>query len=539
MTENADVARALKEIADLLDLLGERFKPEAYRRASRSVESLTEDLGDVARRDQLREVPGVGEAIEEKIREFLRSGTIAYLDKLRAEVPPGVLDLMRIPGVGPKTARRFWTEVGVESPGGLRTAIEAGKLVGLSGFGPTKIQKILSSLDLASTAGHRRPLREAADVAERIVGFLRERAPVEQIEVAGSFRRRRESIGDLDILVTSSESERVLEAFGTMEGATVTLRGPTKETIRTADGWQVDLRVLAPESFGAALQYFTGSKDHNVATRSLARDRGLKINEYAVMRGEERLPSATELDIYRAIGLPWIPPEIRESQGEIEAARAGRLPALLEPADLRGELHIHAGTTADSTALDALVEAAARSGLDYLGLVAESDAESARLRSWAARRHTPTVLVGREARFGAEEPGGSPAFVIWSTEGVEPPTPSGAGARHDVPAWLGHLGGDPEQPTLSRRISGWATWAKAANVPLEVTPGPAYDGLDAVSCKRFVDGGGRIVVSEMGCGTERARALAVGTARRAWVTTASVLNAGAWPWSSTVPSGRP
>ncbi|MCI4362453.1 MAG: hypothetical protein L3J77_04600, partial [Thermoplasmata archaeon] len=318
--------------------------------------------------------------------------------------------------MGPKTARRFWTDLGVQNPAELRAAIDAGRLVGMAGFGPVKIAKIHAALDQAAVAGLRRPLLEAALVAERIVSALRERAPVDQVEVAGSFRRRRETVGDLDILVTSAEPEKVFDVFESLEGATVALRGPTKETIRTSEGWQVDLRVVASESFGAALQYFTGSKDHNVATRSLARERGLKINEYAVMRGEERLPSATEADIYRSLDLPWIPPEIREAQGEIEAARAGRLPALLEPTDLRGELHLHVSPSVDGEALARMAEAAHLAGLGFIGLLPESDAEAARLSAWASNRTSPRVLVGREVKFGEPVPStpAAPAFVVWS-----------------------------------------------------------------------------------------------------------------------------
>jgi len=530
MKSNAAAAAAFQEIADLLDVLGEKFKPEAYRRAARSIESLTEDLAAVAARDQLREIPGVGLAIEEKIREFLRDGTIPYLEKLRAEVPAGLVAMMRAPGLGPKTARKFWTDLGVDSPAALLQAIDAGRLEGVKGFGPTKIAKIRSALASLATEGGRRPILAAALLAEEIVAKLQSRAPITQVEVAGSFRRRRETVGDLDILVTSAEPERVMDAFGGLEGVTVVLRGPTKETIRTADGFQVDLRVLAPESFGAALQYFTGSKDHNVLTRSIARDKGLKINEYFVLRGEERLPSSTEAEIYRAIDLPWIPPEIREARGEIEAARAGRLPALLEPADLVAELHLHVAPSGTAHRLAELSEVAGKAGLRTIGLVPESAAEFGRLLAWAEGRSHPTVLVGWESPFGSARAvlPQEPDFHIESARGVDPPATTAArtGSR---PGWVAHYASDPDTPGGPERLAGWVRWALAAHFPLELTPSPGFDGLDAVSARRLVEGGGSVVVSELGVGVERARALAVGTARRAWITKASVLNAGAWP----------
>jgi DNA polymerase/3'-5' exonuclease PolX len=530
MKSNAAAAAAFQEIADLLDVLGEKFKPEAYRRAARSIESLTEDLSAVAARDQLRAIPGVGDAIEEKIREFLRDGTIPYLERLRHDVPAGVVAMMRLEGIGPKTARKFWTDLGVETPDALREAIDAGRLAGVKGFGPTKIAKVRAAVGAAAAGTGRRPILAAALVAERIVAALQAQAPVTQIEVAGSFRRRRETVGDLDILVTTSEPERVLDAFAGLEGAKVVLRGPTKETIRTADGLQVDLRVLAPESFGAALQYFTGSKDHNVATRSLARDLGLKINEYFVVRGEERLPSATEADIYRSIGLPWIPPEIREARGEVEAARNGTLPVLLEPRDLVAELHLHVAPSDGSERLAALAEGARTAGLATVGVVAETTEEFGRLAKWAHGRTHPTVLVGWESPVGAPVPElpGAPAFRIGSAKGIDPPIAETAKAGRPV-GWVGHFGSDPETSAGPERLSGWVRWAVAAKVPLELTPSPGFDGLDAVSARRLVEGGGSVVVSELGVGPERTRALAVGTARRAWITKASVLNAGAWP----------
>jgi DNA polymerase/3'-5' exonuclease PolX len=530
MGGNAEAVRAFQEIADLLDVLGEKFKPEAYRRAARSIESLTEELSAVAARDQLREIPGVGQAIEEKIRELLLNGSIAYLEKLRREIPPGIVALMRISGIGPKTARRFWTDLGVDGPATLLAAIDAGKLEGLSGFGPKKIAKVREALSAAPSDSRRRPLREAARVAQAIVAHLRSGAPVDQIEVAGSLRRRRETVGDLDILVTSAEPERVLDRFAALPGITVVLRGPTKETIRTADGLQVDLRVVPSESFGAAWQYFTGSKDHNITTRSLARDRGLKINEYAVMRGEERLPSATEADIYRALDLPWIPPEIREAQGEIEAAQAGSLPRLLEPGDLLGELHLHVAPGDGPTRWDEQRAAATEAGLQYVGFVATEPSQLAELRSWAEKisSESARVVLGWESAMSGPttlEARGAD-FRILRADGAPPePRPTRAGAG---PFWVGHLGVDPEDPNGAQRLSEWVAWALRHAAALEVTAAPFAEGLDAVAARRFAEAGGRLVVSEGSVGPDRTLTLAVGTARRGWIGPGPVLTAKPW-----------
>ena len=308
---NAEAAAIFREIADLLDVLGEKFKPEAYRRAARSIESLTEELSAVAARNELRSIPGVGDAIEEKIRELLATGRIAYHDRLTHEVPPGLLEILRLPGLGPKTARRFWVELGVEGTAELKAAIDAGRLDGMKGFGAKKIEQIRAALSPApaGSSGARRPIEAAYPLAMAILRALRAGAPVREAEIAGSFRRGRETVGDLDVLVTSEAPEAVFDAFSKLpEVREVRLRGGTKETVVLSNGLQVDLRVVEPEAFGAALQYFTGSKDHNVRLRSLARDRGLKVNEYGVFRGDDRVAGRTEAEVYAALGLAWIPP---------------------------------------------------------------------------------------------------------------------------------------------------------------------------------------------------------------------------------------
>ncbi|HLH29221.1 MAG TPA: helix-hairpin-helix domain-containing protein, partial [Acidimicrobiales bacterium] len=327
------------------------------------------DIRAVATRGQLDEIPGVGAAISEKIQEYLRDGKIAYYERIRAEVPPGVVELMRLSGFGPKTARRFWTDLGVEGPAELLAALDAGRLQGMSGFGPKKIENLRAALTSTTSPGRRIPLPEAYELAERLLAELRA-APVDQLVVAGSLRRRRESVGDLDILATSRDPPKVLDAFIALpERVEVKLKGPTKATILVTGGVQVDLRVVEPASFGAAWQYFTGSKDHNVELRSLAKDRGLKVNEYGVFRGDERIAGATEEEVYRAFDLPWIPPEIREGRGEIAAAAAGTLPPLVEERELLGDLHVHLASL-ERRELDRALGRARERGWAYVGLVA-------------------------------------------------------------------------------------------------------------------------------------------------------------------------
>ncbi|MCI4373031.1 MAG: helix-hairpin-helix domain-containing protein [Thermoplasmata archaeon] len=500
MPSNAEAAEIFRGIADLLDVMGERFKPEAYRRAARSVDSLTEDLGAVATRGELRSIPGVGDAIEEKLREYLATGKIDYYDRLRKEVPAGVAEMLGIPGLGPKTARRFWVELGIAGPTELLTALDAGRLVGVKGFGEKKIAQIRAAVTAsrASTPGARLSIEVAYPIAQALVRALREGAGAERVEVAGSFRRGRETVGDLDILVTSEDPPRAFDVFSALpEVGEVRLRGGTKETVLLRNGLQVDLRVVEPASFGAALVYFTGSKDHNVQIRSLAKDRGLRVNEYGVLRGEERIAGRTEEEVYAALGLAWIPPEIREARGEVEAAARAPLPPLVSESDLRGDLHVHLAPEADAAAIDRLVVAALDRGLSYLGLIVEGVdrngtpyrlSESARGRMKAASSSRLRLFSVHELDLFSPEGRNEPAagadwYVVRPTSRSPLPPPS-APLRERI-ALVAHRGGagSPNEGTLS----AWTAFARAAAAAVEV--GPGTERLDSTGARHAREAG--------------------------------------------------
>lgn len=367
--KNLELARILHEIADILDLQGVSFKPEAYRRAARNLEGMSQDLEDVWRRGELDRLSGVGKAISEKIAEYLETGRLGYYEKLRAEVPAGVVEIMRIPGVGPKTAKLLNESLGIESVEELREAAENGRIASIRGLGPKKVDNILKGIELKASTEGRELLGNVLPLAEGIVEYLRQNAPVESIAVAGSLRRMKETIGDIDILATSADQVAVMDAFVGMPNVKeVRLRGATKTTVYLAEGPQADIRVVADDSFGAALLYFTGSKDHNIQLRSLAMDKGLKLNEYGLFRGEERVASATEGEVYRTLGLTYIEPEMREAQGEVEAAARGDLLNLITPADIRGDLHVHTDWTDGHDSLVVMVEAAKAVGYEYIGI---------------------------------------------------------------------------------------------------------------------------------------------------------------------------
>jgi DNA polymerase/3'-5' exonuclease PolX len=535
MPTNAEVAEVFRRIADLLDVLGERFKPEAYRRAARSLESLPENVAKLAERNELREVPGVGEAIEEKIRELLSTGKVGYLERLEHEVPPGVVEIMRLPGLGPKTARRFWVELGIEGPAELREAIGAGRLVGVKGFGDRKIDQIREALGTtAAGPSARTPIEAIYPVARAIVTALQDGDAADRVEVAGSFRRGRESVGDLDVLVTSAHPEKVFDRFSALpEVGAVRLRGGTKETVVLTNGLQVDLRVVEPAAFGAALQYFTGSKDHNVRLRSLARDQGLKVNEYGVFRDETRVAGATEEEVYAALGLAWIPPELREDRGEIDLARAGRLPKLIEASDLVGDPHVHLPPTAGTREAERLGTAARDRGLRFLGLVvAEVDVTG------SVRRLEPSLLDAVRAAAGPtvevvpvveRGPGPLPrdlrGVVVERT--VLRPVAGDVGAPASVdsaPVWaIAHVGG------ASESVRPWTALSVQLNAGIEV--GPGADRVDSSGARGAIESGARLVVTT-GIGGPDAtttEAVALAFARRAGAQRENVENAAPWP----------
>jgi DNA polymerase (family 10) len=367
---NLGIAKLFNEIADLLEIKDENvFKIRAYRRAAMNLESLTEEIEAVAGRRGLTEIAGIGKDLAAKIEQALETGRIDYLDELRKEIPRGVVELMVIPGVGPKTAKLLFEKLHVESVERLETLAQEGKLLGLPGIKQKTIENILKGIQVVKRGRERMLLGRALPLAREVVQALEKLPQVRQISMAGSLRRMRETVRDFDLLITSAKPAKVMEAFIALpQVAEVLAHGETKATVRHREGVQMDLRVVEPECFGAALQYFTGSKEHNIRVRELASRKGLKVSEYGVFNEAtgKRLAGATEEEVYKAIGLPYIPPELREDTGEVEAALEGRLPDLLTLDDLRGDLHAHTNWSDGHHDLEALVEAAHRKGYEYV-----------------------------------------------------------------------------------------------------------------------------------------------------------------------------
>lgn len=373
---NADVARLFEDLADLLELDGANtFRVRAYRNASRTVESLSADIAAIVERDpaELQQLDGIGKDLADKIVVIVRTGKLPQLEELKEKIPAGVVQMLRIPGIGPKKVSALFKELGLETLEALKQAAEQGRIAELKGFGRKTEQIILEGIALATEAGKRVFLSDAKTEAGAIVADLQLLDCVQQATVAGSCRRRKETVGDLDVLVTSSDSNAAMDRLAANPLVVKVLaRGDTKQRVRLKSGLELDLRVVPEESFGAAAQYFTGSKEHNIVIRRRAQERGLKLNEYGLFRGDDIVASRTEAEVYAAVGLPWIPPELRENRGEIERAEAGQLPNLVELSDMRGDLHMHTTATDGLNSIREMAEAAKSRGLKYIAITDHS-----------------------------------------------------------------------------------------------------------------------------------------------------------------------
>lgn len=374
--QNAAIATLFDELAELLELQGANpFRVRAYRNAARTIENSTESIVDlVAIPDHdLTTLPGIGKDLAEKIETVVTTGKLPQLDELRNEFPSDVVKMLRIPGLGPKKVAVLLKELEVKTLADLQAACEQGRVAELKGFGKKTAQTILEGLKQLEKTGQRVLLSVAKAAADEIVANLAKVPGVSQVSAAGSCRRRKETCGDLDILAVAKDSTAIMEALSKHPSVQkVMARGETKQTVILHSGLQLDLRVVPAESYGAALQYFTGSKEHNIVMRRRAQDRDLKLNEWGVFRGEKSIAGKTEEDVYAAVDLPWIPPELRENRGEIELAEAGKLPKLIELDDIQGDLHMHTTATDGTASILEMAEAAKARGLKYIAITDHS-----------------------------------------------------------------------------------------------------------------------------------------------------------------------
>jgi DNA polymerase (family 10) len=377
--ENKTIADIFTEIADVLEIQGENpFRVRSYRNAARTIEDMSRSLESLVKADEnLEEIPGIGKSMSEKIREILSTGKCHTLEELRSRVPPGLTELLKLEGLGPKKVKVLYDELAVDSVDRLEKAAQAGRLRNLPGMGLKTEEKILKSIEHYRAGLGRFKLSVGFQYAEALLRHLKGVPGVKRLDPAGSFRRRRETIGDLDILAICAKGCKVMDRFADYgDVAEVLARGETKSSVRLKCGLQVDLRVLEEESFGAALHYFTGSKAHNVAIRERAKEKGLKVSEYGVFRAkdEKRLSGAEEEDVFKAAGLPPIPPELREDRGEVQAAEKGTLPRLIELSDIRGDLQMHTTASDGKNSILEMARKAKEMGYAYIAITDHSKA---------------------------------------------------------------------------------------------------------------------------------------------------------------------
>tara|TARA_R110002167_G_scaffold66413_5_gene187940 strand:- start:1923 stop:3644 length:1722 start_codon:yes stop_codon:yes gene_type:complete len=412
--QNSEIARQFEELADLLEIQGANpFRLRAYRNAARTISGLPDSIQDIVESDpkELQDLPGIGKDLAEKIVVIVETSTLPQLEELKEQIPADVVRMLDIPGIGPKKVAFLFSELSIQSLDDLKAAAENGVIAEQKGFGKKTEQIILEGLEHLSQAGNRVRLAEAKAQSDAIIHDLSKLDSVQQISEAGSCRRRKESVGDLDVLVTSSQPAEVMDALADHELVNKVLaRGDTKQRVRLNSGLELDLRVVPEESYGAALLYFTGSKEHNIVLRRRSQDRGLKLNEYGLFREDELISGKTEEEVYKALDLPWIPPEIREDRMEFAAAEKNELPELIELKDVRGDLHMHTTATDGTASILEMAEGAKAKGYQYIAITDHSKRvtmanglDAKRLRAhWKAIEKVQDKISGIQILKGIE-----------------------------------------------------------------------------------------------------------------------------------------
>jgi DNA polymerase (family 10) len=370
--KNKEIAKIFNEIAEYLEMDEVPFKPYAYQKAALTLETLKNDVEDLYQAGGLKAlkgIPGVGESIAHKIEEYLTTGRIQYYEDFKKKMPIALDEIVGVEGVGPKKAKVLFEQLGVKTLEELEAAAKDHQIAPLFRFGEKTEQNILQAIDFLKGSKGRFLLGEILPIANQILKELQGLPEVERAHVAGSVRRRKETIGDVDFLVISTNPAKVMDFFVSLPGVVkVWGQGATKSSVRLKEGFDMDLRVIPPESYGAALQYFTGSKDHNIALRKIAIDKGYKLSEYGLFQGEKIVAAQTEEEVYAKLGMPWMAPELRENRGEIEAALAGRLPEIIGYGDIRGDLHVHCNWDGGANSIEEIVAAAMALGYEYVGI---------------------------------------------------------------------------------------------------------------------------------------------------------------------------
>jgi DNA polymerase (family 10) len=368
---NAQIAEIFNNVADILDMEGENtFRIRAYRTAAMSVASFSQSLADIVTRgEEIPKLQGIGKDIEGKIVEIVKTGKLKQLDELEKKVPASLIELMKLPGLGPKKVKVLFDKLHIETFDQMEKAARDGKIAGLKGFGEKTEQKILHEIEQKKGIEKQNLLSTTAQAADDLIKYLKKIKGIDKVEPAGSFRRQKETVADLDILVTCGNADEVMKKFTQYDQVqNVVATGPTKTTVLLKSGLQVDVRAVPDESYGSAMVYFTGSKAHNIALRKIGIKKKLKVNEYGLFKGKKSIAGKTEEEVYAALGLKWMEPELREDRGEIEAAAKGKLPKLITLKDIRGDLHLHTTATDGHNSLEEMAKAAKEKGYEYIAI---------------------------------------------------------------------------------------------------------------------------------------------------------------------------
>ncbi len=561
---NREIAQVFQNIADLLEIKGEViYKTLAYRRAAENLVELGRDIKDIWREGQLTEIPGVGKAIAEKIDELLNTGELDFLNRLAEEVPLSLAEMLQVPDLGPKKVKLFWHEAGITNLSDLEAAARAGKLRDLPGMGEKSEAKILSGIESLARRTDRTPLGQAWPVAQELLAMFRDIRGVSAAEAAGSLRRMRATVGDLDLLVASKNSQPVMAAFvGHPQVVRVLGQGETKSSVEFVSGLRAQLWVHPPERFGTALQYATGSKDHNVRLRELALSQGLSLSEHALARADgTEILCAKEEEVYEALDIPWIPPELREDRGELKAARSGNLPNLLTRKHLQAELHAHTTWSDGKNSIQEMAEAALARGLKALAITDHSvslgvagglSVEDLRRQ----REELDTVqaqlgdrirlLHGSEVEIRADGTLDYPDDVLAELDIVVASLHTGLrqprervterllnAIRNPHVDVIGHPTGRmiPDREGADLDMDAILTAAAESGVALEINANPARLDLDDVYARRAVELGVHLSINTDAHHPDHLDFVdyGVATARRGWVEPESVINDWALP----------
>ncbi len=561
---NQEIADIFARIADLMEILGgDAFRINSYRRAARVIAEHTEAMADVAAAGKLQAIPGIGKSTAAKIQQALEAGKVDRHEELMARVPAELPGLLAVGGLGPKTVAKLWKDAGVESVEQLREAIASDpeRLAGVPGLGKRKVEQLGESLAFMAASRGRIRLEEAAAVAEELAGVVRELKGVKRVVPAGSFRRGRETIGDIDLLCEAPKSAggRITAGFAEAPGvARVVARGETKCSILTEGDVEVDLRVVPARSFGAAMQYFTGSKAHNIRLRELAVKRGWRLNEYGLFAGDKPLAGKDEAGIYEALGLAPVPPELREDRGEVEAALAGTLPELLELKDIRGDLHVHTTASDGANTIDEMIAACRDRGYAYLAICDHSKSQiqangldeqrlaehAGAIRAAGAKHKGIRALAGVEVDIFKDGRLDFAAGVLAELDFVTASPHSALSlGRKEATArivraieqphvhCIGHVSGRliNERPGMEIDIEAIAAAAAANDVALEINAHPWRLDLRDTHVRAAIRAGAKLLINTDAHNIAGLDLMCFGvtTARRGWATAADVVNT--WP----------